>query len=153
MTCAATTGGLFTENCIVVAEGELRRDGVFEARALGFPPAEKREESRSASTGIDFFGAGMRPPAAAAAAAEAEASPGAAADMLVLLADCWLDRPEVLAGLRTVFSGFAGLDTPPALFVLLGDFQSAPFGPASAGFGPIKGARDRSHRRHRLPQR
>jgi DNA polymerase epsilon subunit 2 len=30
---AATAAGLFTENCVVVAEGELRRDGVFEARA------------------------------------------------------------------------------------------------------------------------
>ena len=28
---AATTSGLYTENCIVVAEGEVRKDGVFEA--------------------------------------------------------------------------------------------------------------------------
>ena len=41
---AATSSGLFTENCIVVAEGEVRKDGVFEARALGFPPAESRED-------------------------------------------------------------------------------------------------------------
>ena len=32
LTRAATAAGLFTENCVVVAEGELRRDGVFEAR-------------------------------------------------------------------------------------------------------------------------
>ncbi len=30
---AATAAGLFTENCVVVAEGALRRDGVFEARS------------------------------------------------------------------------------------------------------------------------
>ena len=32
---AATAAGLFTENCVVVAEGSLRRDGVFEARGSG----------------------------------------------------------------------------------------------------------------------
>jgi hypothetical protein len=32
LTRAATAAGLFTENCVVVAEGELRRDGVFQAR-------------------------------------------------------------------------------------------------------------------------
>ena len=40
---AATSSGLYTENCIVVAEGEVRKDGVFEVRALGFPPAESRQ--------------------------------------------------------------------------------------------------------------
>ncbi len=56
---AATSAGLFTENCVVVAEGELRRDGVFEARALGFPPCEARRESRDAlGLGVDLFGAG-----------------------------------------------------------------------------------------------
>ena len=35
---AATAAGFYTENCVVVAEGELRRDGVFEARAHGRQP-------------------------------------------------------------------------------------------------------------------
>jgi hypothetical protein len=26
--------------------GEVRKDGVFEVRALGFPPAESREDTR-----------------------------------------------------------------------------------------------------------
>ena len=34
---AATSSGLFTENCIVVAEGEVRKDGVFEGTYWGFP--------------------------------------------------------------------------------------------------------------------
>ena len=72
---AATAAGLYTENCVVVAEGELRRDGVFEVRlgmpptlfsaltraqvrALGFPPAERREDSLAALNGLDMFGAG-----------------------------------------------------------------------------------------------
>jgi DNA polymerase epsilon subunit 2 len=56
---AATSAGLFTENCVVVAEGSLRRDGVFEARALGFPPVEPRWESLKAlGPHLDLFGAG-----------------------------------------------------------------------------------------------
>ena len=56
---AATSAGLFTENCVVVAEGSLRRDGVFEARALGFPPVEPRGESLKAlGPHLDLFGAG-----------------------------------------------------------------------------------------------
>lgn len=55
---AATTAGLFTENCIVVAEGALNHLGVFEVSALGFPPAESREETRAVTVGLDFFGGG-----------------------------------------------------------------------------------------------
>ena len=60
---AATSSGLYTENCIVVAEGEVRKaDGVLEVRALGFPPAESREDTRNATNFIDFIGAGrLRP--------------------------------------------------------------------------------------------
>ena len=56
---AATSAGLFTENCVVVAEGSLRRDGVFEAQALGFPPVEPRGDSIQAlGPHVDMFGAG-----------------------------------------------------------------------------------------------
>lgn len=58
LSTAATTAGLFTENCIVVAEGTLNHHGVFEVSALGFPPAEKREETRAVTVGLDFFGGG-----------------------------------------------------------------------------------------------
>lgn len=34
-----------TENCVVVAEGELGHNGVFKVHALGFPPVEARAKS------------------------------------------------------------------------------------------------------------
>lgn len=76
---AVTAAGLFTDNAVVIAEGELRRDGVFQVRccccgalsqnslplslgfkvrALGFPPLEPRVEARAAFAGLDMFGAG-----------------------------------------------------------------------------------------------
>ncbi len=33
-----------TENCVVVAEGEVGHDGVFKVAALGFPGCETRSE-------------------------------------------------------------------------------------------------------------
>lgn len=58
LTDAATSAGLFTEGCVVLAEGELRRDGIFQARALGFPPCEPRRDSLQALGSLDLFGAG-----------------------------------------------------------------------------------------------
>jgi hypothetical protein len=37
-----------SENCIVIAEGELQHSGVFRARALAFPPVEVRTDSDAA---------------------------------------------------------------------------------------------------------
>lgn len=44
---------------------------------------------------------------------------------MVVLSDVWLDRPEALAKLQAIFAGYAALDRPPSLFVLLGSFQVA----------------------------
>jgi DNA polymerase epsilon subunit 2 len=122
LSAAATSDGLFAENCVVVAEGELRRDGVFEARALGFPPAEPRAESAEALAGFDLFGAGLlRADAAAAAEATARA---ATSEAWVVLADVFADRPPVLAALAGVLSYFETSGSPPALILLMGDFCS-----------------------------
>jgi DNA polymerase epsilon subunit 2 len=122
---AATSSGLFTENCIVVAEGEVRvADGVFEARALGFPPAESREESAVAAAHRDFFGAGRLRPADIARLLKSEAT--STSDMFVVMSDVWLDRAATFRRLRAVFEGFDSLDTAPAMFVLMGDFCSKP---------------------------
>ncbi len=122
---AATSSGLFTENCIVVAEGEVRvADGVFEARALGFPPAESREESAIAAAHRDFFGAGRLRPADIARLLKSEAT--STSDMFVVMSDVWLDRAATFRRLRAVFEGFDSLDAAPAMFVLMGDFCSKP---------------------------
>ena len=100
---AATSSGLFTENCIVVAEGEVRvADGVFEARALGFPP-RSRAESALAAAHRDFFGAGRLRPTDIARLLKSEAT--STEDMFVVMSDVWLDRAARWR-LRAVFEGF-----------------------------------------------
>lgn len=42
LTRAQTTSGFFTENTVVVAEGEMDASRKFHVRALGFPPTEPR---------------------------------------------------------------------------------------------------------------
>ncbi len=111
--------GLFTENCVVVAEGELTPGGVFRAAAVGLPPAERRADSLAALQGLDAFG-GRVPDAREVArwrAAHAD-------DRVIVFSDVWLDRPDVVDRLRRVLAGYAALPRPPTLFVLMGDFQS-----------------------------
>jgi DNA polymerase epsilon subunit 2 len=46
LSTATSTAGLFTENCIVIAEGQLRIDGIFEVTYMGLPMLEKRHDFR-----------------------------------------------------------------------------------------------------------
>ncbi|XAR56171.1 DNA-directed DNA polymerase [Bertholletia excelsa] len=55
---AKITTGFFSENTIVLAEGEMLVDGIFQVKTCGFPPLEDREKSIAAFPGIDFFGCG-----------------------------------------------------------------------------------------------
>ena len=117
-----TATGMFTEGCVVVAEGALRADGVFEVFALGFPPSEPKALSLQASPGIDFFGGG---------AVNAEDLPGLRAveqasdvGMLVVLSEVHLNTPATIQRLRALFSGFEEAGSVPAMFVLMGNFTS-----------------------------
>jgi len=111
-----TADGLFTENCVVVAEGELLPGGEFRAAALGLPPAESRTESVSALQGLDLFGG---------TSIEHVEVPGVDdGDRIVFLSDVHLDDPKVIDNLRTIFDGFSSMDDPPSMFVLFGNFQS-----------------------------
>ena len=143
---AATSAGLFTENCVVVAEGEVRAsDGVFEARALGFPPAESREESSVAAAHRDFFGAGRLRPADIPRLLKSEAA--STSDMFVVMSDVFLDRAATLRRLKLVFEGFDSLDVAPAMFVLMGDFCSAPCHLGGGGGGGQSGVTFKSYAR------
>ena len=146
LTNAATSAGLFTENCVVVAEGEVRlSDGVFEARALGFPPAESREESSVAAAHRDFFGAGRLRPADIPRLLKSEAD--AKSDMFVVMSDVFLDRAATLRRLKVVFEGFDSLDVAPAMFVLMGDFCSQPCHLGGGGGGAQSGVTFKSYAR------
>lgn len=50
-------------------------------------------------------------------------------DMIVILSDVWLDRPEVMRALRQLFKGFD--EAPPRAFVFIGNFSSRGVGHAS----------------------
>jgi DNA polymerase epsilon subunit 2 len=117
LTGCDTADGLFTENCVVVAEGELQPSGEFRAMALGLPPAESREESIDALQGHDMFGASSK-------RVEENTSGEDDGDRIIILSDVHLDAPENVENLNKVFEGYASMPKPPSAFVLLGNFQT-----------------------------
>ncbi|KAK9812075.1 hypothetical protein WJX73_003331 [Symbiochloris irregularis] len=119
---ARTTSGFYTENCIVMAEGEVEPDGRFKATALGFPPIESRQDSIAAAKGLDFFGG--TPVGMEDVSTTLEWEDAHEQDRIVVLSDLHLDKPETLDRLETVLEGFEGLDDPPGLFILCGNFVS-----------------------------
>jgi DNA polymerase epsilon subunit 2 len=120
-----TADGLFTENCVVVAEGELQPSGEFRAAALGLPPAESREESIEALQGHDMFGAATRANRLGSQAAhQNDTEMEDDGDRIVVLSDVHLDDPQVMENLATVLDGFSAVPKPPSAFVLLGNFQT-----------------------------
>ncbi|WMV21052.1 hypothetical protein MTR67_014437 [Solanum verrucosum] len=86
------TTGFFVENTIVLAEGEMQLDGVFQVRTCGFPPLEDREKSMAFFSGLDFFGGGILTKEETLRLAELEKN--AVNDMFVILSDVWLDNEE-----------------------------------------------------------
>ena len=118
---AVTTPGMFTENCIVLTEGEMV-DGQFRVKIMGFPPPQQRTESLEAIGTFDLFRTGITPQNWAKMQ---ELEEQANDDMFVIVSDVHLDRPQVLEKLREMFEGFSGMPQLP-LFVLIGDFTSRP---------------------------
>ncbi|KAI8470951.1 MAG: DNA polymerase alpha/epsilon subunit B-domain-containing protein [Monoraphidium minutum] len=119
---ARLASGFLTENCVVVAEGAMGRDGVFHATAVGFPSCEPRGALPATAARLDFFGAPELSAEEAAAAEVAEVE--RAEDRVVFLCDVWLDRPDTFERLGTIFSGYEEADAVPAMFVLTGNFTS-----------------------------
>eukprot|EP00798_Chlamydomonas_sp_ICE-L_P003761 gene3761-13821_t len=113
---------LVGENCVVIAEGELGHDGVFHARALGFPPTEARSELPLAAQKLNFFGGA---PLAGDELMMVEMEEMShSEDRVIMLANVWLDKKEVMDDLNTVFQGYSGSDRVPPMFVLMGNFHS-----------------------------
>lgn len=135
---AETADGLFTENCIIVAEGELTPGGSFRALALGLPPAEPREESLLALQGLDFFGGQHGSSSKCSELDQAQWAARHDEDRVVLLSEVALDRPEILERLRTIFGAFEAVDPPPSAFVLIGNFQSYDANVADTSFARLR---------------
>ncbi|KAK6123610.1 hypothetical protein DH2020_042642 [Rehmannia glutinosa] len=121
--CQITTG-FFAENTIVLAEGEMLLDGIFQVKTCGFPPLEDREKSVTTFAGIDFFGGGSLTKEETLRLAEQER--GAVNDMFVILSDVWLDNEETMEKLETILSGYENENVVPSLFVFMGNFSSHP---------------------------
>jgi len=119
---AQITAGLFTENCIVLAEGEVL-DQIFAVHMMGFPPPETRQQTTQVMLHMDRFGTNYTQ----AHLCQLKEMEQAATDaMFVILSDVHLDRPQVFEKLRTLLEGFE--DIGPQLFVFMGDFCSQPLG-------------------------
>ncbi|KAL0417307.1 UNVERIFIED_CONTAM: DNA polymerase epsilon subunit B [Sesamum latifolium] len=118
------TTGFFAENTIVLAEGEMLLDGIFQVKTCGFPPLEDREKSVTMFAGIDFFGGGSLTKEETIRLAELER--GAVNDMFIILSDVWLDDEETMGKLETILSGYENESVVPSLFVFMGNFCSHP---------------------------
>uniref|UniRef100_A0A0V0I1T5 DNA polymerase II subunit 2 n=1 Tax=Solanum chacoense TaxID=4108 RepID=A0A0V0I1T5_SOLCH len=125
LSSAKITTGFFVENTIVLAEGEMQLDGVFQVRTCGFPPLEDREKSMAFFSGLDFFGGGILTKEETLRLAELEKN--AVNDMFVILSDVWLDNEETLGNLETILNGYENVEVVPSLFVFMGNFCSQPF--------------------------
>ncbi|XP_047150132.1 DNA polymerase epsilon subunit B [Vigna umbellata] len=121
---AKITTGLFSENTIVVVEGEMLVEGIFQVLTCGFPPLEDRDKSLKVLAGNDFFGGGTLTKEETIRLEEMEKR--AVNDMFVILSDVWLDSEEALTKLETVLDGFESVEVVPSLFVFMGNFCSRP---------------------------
>eukprot|EP00850_Spirogloea_muscicola_P003249 SM000013S26418 [mRNA] locus=s13:198863:202689:- [translate_table: standard] len=143
-------------NSMVVIEGELQPEGVFKAKAMGYPPVKHRDDMK-VTDGLDFFGAG--PLKADEERHLLELEKAAANDMFVVLSDVWLDNEESMRRLETVLAGYESVEVVPSLFILIGDFCSKPCNLAFSDFSLLKsqfsrlGATISSHSRIRASSR
>ena len=121
--------GLYTENCFVLVEGWYE-DRTFHVVAMGHPPIEASEVTRSYFGSVNFFGGPLEISAKVdKGLARIEAEDEAA--MFVFLSDVWLDKPEVMTRLKRLFAGYS--EMPPTAFVFMGNFMAS-----SAESGPAK---------------
>ncbi|KAJ2157669.1 DNA-directed DNA polymerase epsilon, subunit B [Coemansia sp. RSA 552] len=118
--------GLFTESCFVLVDGALE-DGVFKVDEIGLPPPERRESTRAAFPNVNLFGGAP----SLRTESQLRAIEVASDSGIIVLSDVWLDKPETMDALHTLFEGFSHAQ-PPLAFVFIGDFSSKPFVAGSA---------------------
>ncbi|XP_071700833.1 DNA polymerase epsilon subunit B [Rutidosis leptorrhynchoides] len=133
---AKVTTGYFSENTIVLAQGEMLLDGTFQVQTFGFPPLEDRDKSTSLFTGLDYFGSGTITKDESKQLAEMESM--AVNEMFVVLSDIWLDDEKTMEKLETVLDTYENEVIVPSLFVLMGNFCSRPFNLSSSSFSSIR---------------
>ncbi|PON45429.1 DNA polymerase alpha/epsilon [Parasponia andersonii] len=130
------TTGFVSENTIVVAEGEMLVEGIFQVVTCGFPPLEDREKSLKLLAGHDFFGSGVLTKEETLRLAELEKK--AVNDMFVVISDIWLDNEEAMGKLTTVLDVFENEEVVPSLFVFMGNFSSHPCNLSFPSFSSLR---------------
>lgn len=123
---AQITSGLFTENCMVLAEGELI-EGVFHVSTLGFPPCENRRDTLEAFAKLDCFGLDYQGHEKEKEKVELRKllEEEKADDMIIIVSDVHLDKMAVMEKLRLLFSGYDGMvGSANLMFVFMGNFTS-----------------------------
>ncbi|KAF7301757.1 DNA polymerase epsilon subunit [Mycena indigotica] len=115
--------GLFTEGGFALVEGEYTDEGTLEIIAIGQPPCEPRETSRSIYGHIDFLGKG-----ATSLLEDTSLSVRVHRELadinFFFLSDVWLDHPRTLPGLQKMFQNCIDNRFIPKLIVLCGNFTS-----------------------------
>lgn len=120
------SAGFYTEGSIVLLQGKYLGDH-FVADILGFPFPETRQATLDRFPNFSFTGVEPLPDSAQAQVDEYfQENEGAS---FVLLADVWLDRPDVVEHLSRLLAAYNA--QPPDLLVLMGNFCSKPFSTTS----------------------
>lgn len=121
---ASYHAGLFTENCIVLAEGHYQ-DAILRVEALGFPPPELSKTSRLYFGNMNIWG-GPSPVSLKSVSRMLKMEESNESAMLVVLSDVHLDNAKVMDRLQKLFSGFR--QCPPTAIILMGEFLSIQYG-------------------------
>ncbi|TFL05869.1 epsilon DNA polymerase [Pterulicium gracile] len=115
--------GLFTEGSFALVEGLYTEDSTLEIIAIGQPPCEPRDISRSIYGHIDFLGKGST-----SLLEDAQHTIRIREDLsdlhLFFLSDVWLDHPQTLPGLEQLFKNCVDNSFIPKIIVLCGNFSS-----------------------------
>ncbi|KAI5124943.1 hypothetical protein M0805_007370 [Coniferiporia weirii] len=115
--------GFFTEGCFALVEGDYTEEEVLSVIAIGHPPCERREVSRSIYGHIDFLGKGATTPLE-----DAELGKRIIRElpdlMFHCLSDVWLDHPETFHGLSNILNRCVEAGAIPRVFILCGNFSS-----------------------------
>ncbi|XP_065315524.1 DNA polymerase epsilon subunit 2-like [Gordionus sp. m RMFG-2023] len=133
--------GIFTEYCFVLAEGYVM-DNIFQAYAIGFPPAESEAISREHMGNANFFGPepDVNPKVSKLYENYQECDLDECSDYtlntinienklaemqscFVILSDLYLDKANVKEKFNTLLNGYES-DNPPYAFIICGSFIS-----------------------------
>jgi DNA polymerase epsilon subunit 2 len=112
--------GLYTDHCMVLADGELRQ-GTFVVFSISMPPLEEARTTLATFPNVDLFGGAPDQ----SLRSEIEMYQQSAEDtMFVVLSDVWLDKPGCMAKLEQLFEGYK--DIVPTAFIFMGNYMSRP---------------------------